>query len=89
MLREDETQIELLNIYSQSKRQGELNVLTQNPHALVVRTNFFGNSRSSKMTFSDFIIKNLLNDEPINLFTDVLYTPIDMFTLFEGDNGPA
>jgi dTDP-4-dehydrorhamnose reductase len=81
LLSEEERDLTLLNKYAESKRDGELQVLKSCPTALVVRTNFFGNSLSEKLSFSDTIISTLKKGNKISLFTDVFYTPIDMATM--------
>lgn len=47
-----------------------------NPRALVARTNFFGWGPSYRRSFSDQIIDALRANQPIQLFTDVHFTPI-------------
>lgn len=85
-LKEDDNDFELLNIYAKSKREGELNVMANYKSALVVRTNFFGKSKSSKISFSDYIINNISNGKYVYLFEEVFHTPIDMFGLLEAIN---
>lgn len=70
-----------LNIYAKSKLIGEDNVLINNPNALIIRTNFFGNGPSYRASFSDTIISSLRNNKKIFLFNNVYYTPIHVFEL--------
>ena len=65
-----------LNVYGKTKAVAEEKVLASNPQALIIRTNFFGWGPSYRQSFSDFIISNLRNSNPITLFDDVSYTPI-------------
>ena len=80
MSKEDEV-VEPKNFYALSKRQGEINVLQSYPKALVIRTNFFGWGTTYRRSFSDFIIANLTNNQQIDLFVDVFYTPIEVTIL--------
>ncbi len=65
-----------LNIYAQTKNNAEQLVLKINTSALIIRTNFYGWGTKYRKSFSDFIIDSLRNKEPIELFSDVYYTPI-------------
>jgi dTDP-4-dehydrorhamnose reductase len=78
----DENDIpEPMNMYASSKARGEIETLEAYPSALIVRTNFFGWGHSYRQSFSDFIIQKLQANQPVNLFTDVFYTPIIATTL--------
>ena len=64
-----------LNVYAKTKYDAE-NVLTKIcPSALIIRTNFYCWGPSYRLSFSDFIIKNLKSNNKIKLFKDVFYTP--------------
>lgn len=65
-----------LNVYAETKLLGESSVRRLCPDAIVVRTNFFGWGHEDRASFSDFIINNLRQNNPITLFDDVYYTPI-------------
>ncbi len=67
-----------LNIYAESKGQGEDFILDKNPDAIIIRTNFFGWGPNYKSSFSDKILKSLANSETINLFCDVFFTPVSV-----------
>ena len=73
--------VSLLNIYSKSKYEGEIQVLSNLSSALVCRTNFFGYGPEHKLSFSDWIIKSCKNREKINLFNDVFITPVSGYNL--------
>ena len=72
----EETQVDPLNVYGKSKALGEEFVKTNNPNALVLRTNFFGWGTNYRSSFSDTIINTLRAKKEILLFDDVYYTPI-------------
>lgn len=72
----ENSKLNTLNKYAFTKAQGEKNILKNNPNSLIIRTNFFGKSTTTKQSFSDFIINKLQSNQRIYLFTDVYYTPI-------------
>jgi dTDP-4-dehydrorhamnose reductase len=67
-------------IYAQTKLEGERNVLSANPGALVVRVNFFGWSLSGTRSLPEFFINKLSAGKKAQGFTDVFFCP-----LFVGD----
>jgi dTDP-4-dehydrorhamnose reductase len=69
-----------IGVYSQTKLDGERNVLSANPNAIIARVNFFGWSLSGTRSLSEFFFNNLSTFQPCNGFTDVYFCP-----LFVGD----
>jgi dTDP-4-dehydrorhamnose reductase len=69
-----------LGIYAQTKLDGERNVLSANPEAIVARVNFFGWSLSGTRSLSEFFFNKLSTGEQCNGFTDIYFCP-----LFVGD----
>ena len=65
-----------INNYAKTKLLGEHKVLENCQDALVVRTNFFCWGTKYRQSFSDFILNKLRNNESVNLFSDVFFTPI-------------
>ena len=65
-----------INIYEETKYQGELKVQNNCKSALIVRTNFFGWGTKYRQSFSDFILNTLKSNNEIELFKDVFFTPI-------------
>ena len=65
-----------LNVYGETKREGEQAVLDSCPDALVIRTNFFGWGNSVRSSFSDWILDSLERGRELTMFTDVSFTPI-------------
>ncbi len=65
-----------LNVYGKTKAEAEQSVLRQHPHALVIRTNFYGWGPAYRRSFSDFIFDSLCVGKSVSLFQDVYYTPI-------------
>ncbi len=67
---------EPINNYAKTKLQGEQQVKKYCEDALIIRTNFFGWGTKYRQSFSDFILSKLKNNEQIDLFSDVFFTPI-------------
>ena len=65
-----------LNAYARTKAEAERRVLDVYPHALIIRTNFYGWGTSYRHSFSDFILESLRTGKQPTLFKDVFYTPI-------------
>ena len=65
-----------LNEYGRSKLLAEEWVLQACPHALILRTNFFGWGYAQRQSFSAWIIYNLRAGKPLSLFDDIYFTPI-------------
>ena len=75
-----EADIDLINVYALSKYTGEL--LAQRVTTTVLRTNFYGRSRcSSRVSFSDWLVKNLRDRTPITVFDDVKFNALHIDTL--------
>jgi dTDP-4-dehydrorhamnose reductase len=76
----DEQQVTLTNYYAFSKYAGELAAASA-PSA-ILRTNFFGRSRCAKRaSLTDWLFRSLSNSDPIQVFDDVLFSPLSMTTL--------
>lgn len=70
-----ESQINLSNNYSKTKFLAEQKIKKISNYT-IIRTNFFGKFFSTKLSFSDFIIKNLKNNKKILMPTNIFYSPI-------------
>lgn len=70
----------LKNYYAFSKYAGELAAIPAN--AAVLRTNFFGKSQlKHRSSFTDWLYSALTQQSPIQLFDDVLFSPLSMTQL--------
>jgi len=69
------------NIYAYSKLLGENFIC--NESFVILRTNFFGKSLSSKDSFTDWLFNNLSNNKKLNLFDDILFNPLSIKTIEE------
>jgi dTDP-4-dehydrorhamnose reductase len=75
-----EKNINLSNYYSFSKYIGEL--IARQIESVVLRTNFFGKSKNLKRnSLSDWIYYKLSLGENIDVFDDVKFSPLSIYTL--------
>ncbi len=65
-----------VNVYAESKLEGERAVHERLPDALVIRTNFIGISPSRSVGLADWISSRLESGERIPGFTDVTFAPL-------------
>lgn len=78
----EESRVSLENYYAFSKYAGEL--AAANVPSTILRTNFFGYSQCARrVSLTDWLFRSLSNNEPIQVFDDVLFNPISMDTLSE------
>lgn len=80
---DEDRAVDPVNVYGLTKADGEKRVLSLNPKALIIRTNFYGWGPAHRNSFSDEILARLVRREPVALFTDVFYTPILIDTLVD------
>ncbi len=64
-----------LNIYAKTKLQGEQIALSLDS-GLVLRTNIIGWTNKDKTSFFEWLLENLINENNINLFDDVYFSPL-------------
>ncbi|HTL30135.1 MAG TPA: SDR family oxidoreductase [Tepidisphaeraceae bacterium] len=70
-----------VNYYAFSKYAGELAAMVS-ANATVIRTNFFGPSRSSaRISFSDWLVNAMEAGERIVVYEDVMFSPLTMVRL--------
>lgn len=74
-----ESEIKIVNNYALSKLLADEYISLID--AVVLRTNFFGPSRSTKKSFSDWVIESLNSNKQINGFGDVYFSPLHIDTL--------
>jgi dTDP-4-dehydrorhamnose reductase len=67
---------EPLNVYAQTKVEGERAVRGALPEALVIRTNFIGVSQSGRVGLADWIASTLESGERVRGFIDVTFGPL-------------
>ena len=77
-----EEHVTLTNYYAFSKYAGEL--AAASVPSTILRTNFFGRSHCAKRaSLTDWLFRALSNSDPIQVFDDVLFSPLAMSTLSE------
>lgn len=70
------------NIYGKSKELGEFFLLNSTIDYTIIRTTIVGlNLNKNKTGFAEWIINSTKNKEDINLFNDVIFTPISIWQL--------
>lgn len=70
-----------VNQYGYSKLAGEEFVLQFNKSAVILRTNFFGLTSSRSHSLLDFLYSKLTNNQGLNGFQDVNFSPLGVTTL--------
>jgi dTDP-4-dehydrorhamnose reductase len=69
--------VTLTNYYAFSKYAGEL--AAAGVYSTILRTNFFGRSQHAvRRSFSDWLVESLQRGEPIQVFDDVLFSPLSL-----------
>ena len=69
-----------LNVYAKTKLAGEGPVLEMQ-NGLVLRTNIVGWSRDSRLSFVEWVLKELVEKNKVPLFYDVTFTPLHVSDL--------
>lgn len=65
-----------LNVYAQTKRDAEKEVLRHCPWALIVRVNFYGWNVQEKFSLAEWVLDQLNKGNPVPGFTDVFFCPM-------------
>ena len=65
-----------LNNYAWSKYEAEKAILSNNPEALILRTNFFGWGPPYRQSFSDWILEYLGKQKQLKLYNNIFFTPL-------------
>ena len=74
--RESDT-VSPLNVYAKTKLMGEKPVNSMN-NGLVLRTNIVGLVQEHNTSFAGWILKGLIDGDPLNLFYDVYFSPLSV-----------
>jgi len=75
-----ETNVTVTNTYALSKIAAELAAASVS--STILRTTFFGRSRCAcRTSFSDWIVQVLRKDVSLNVFDDILFSPLEIKTL--------
>lgn len=65
-----------MNVYAQTKLEGEYAVSSANKEAIIARVNFYGWSLSGKRSLAEFFFNNLSQNIKVNGFKDVFFCPL-------------
>lgn len=60
-----------INVYGESKLEGEQAVIDANPEAAIIRTNFYGWSPPGRSSLAEWFLENLRRGKPSAGFTDI------------------
>jgi dTDP-4-dehydrorhamnose reductase len=69
-----------LNVYAKTKLMGEKPVQSMN-NGLVLRVNIIGWTQEGSTSFAEWILKSLIGNVPLNLFYDVIFSPLHVDNL--------
>lgn len=72
-----------LNNYAKSKLEGEWYVEQEMENYVIIRTNMFGFNRVKGRSFAEWIINSLSQQQNINMFTDVIFSAVSVYTLVQ------
>jgi dTDP-4-dehydrorhamnose reductase len=70
-----------LNNYARTKLEGEWFVEQMSADYVIIRTNMFGWNLVRGCSFAEWIFTNLSKGRQINMFTDVVFSPVSIYTL--------
>jgi dTDP-4-dehydrorhamnose reductase len=68
------------NVYAKTKLMGEDFVRSMSS-GLVLRTNIIGWTQEGRISFAEWVLKRLINNEPVSLFYDVYFSPLTVYDL--------
>lgn len=71
------------NHYAETKLAGEEYIQEITNNHLILRTNFFGNSMSSKPSYSDWLRDSLQQGREVNIPSGIYFNPVHYTTLIE------
>jgi dTDP-4-dehydrorhamnose reductase len=69
-----------LNVYAKTKLMGERFVQLMT-NGLVLRTNIIGWTQENSASFTEWMLKGLTDNAPLNLFYDVNFSPLNVYDL--------
>jgi len=69
-----------INFYAKTKLMGE-RCVQKMTDGLILRTNIIGWTKEGKTSFAEWVLKGLINNEPLGLFYDVYFSPLTVYDL--------
>lgn len=77
----EKDEVSPVNNYARTKLEGEAVVKQYNKNYMIVRTNFFGFNMVKGESFAEWIVNSLTKGKRINMFTDIIFSPVYVQTL--------
>lgn len=71
----EEDEVNPINYYGQTKLDGEYAV-KKIKNGLILRTNIYGVNVQNKKSFGEWIVSSLQENQELNMFTDIMFSPI-------------
>ena len=78
MPRTEEMQMRAVNVYGDHKLAADIHINDNNPHALILRTNFFGLESNSNKSFLDWVLNCYINRIEFTGYTNVYFSPLSL-----------
>lgn len=75
----EKCKVKISNYYTKTKFSSEKIVIKNG--GMVLRTNFFGKSKSNKDSFTDWIYHSFKNQKKFFIFNDVFFSPLRIFSI--------
>jgi len=75
----EKSKVKINNIYTKQKFNAEKICLLND--ALIFRTNFFGKSKSNKLSFTDWVFQKFKQKKSFYLFNDIFFNPLRIKTI--------
>jgi dTDP-4-dehydrorhamnose reductase len=72
----EDDKVNPVNIYGKSKLTGEFKTTENSNNYLILRTNIYGWNIQKKLSFAEWVYDSLASNKVINMFNDVLFSPI-------------
>lgn len=70
-----------LNNYGRTKLEGERYIEQASDNHVIIRANMFGWNRVHGESFAEWVYNNLAQKNPVNMFTDIIFSPVIVNTL--------
>lgn len=74
----ESAKVEPINYYAFTKAQAEKLLINSNLKYLILRTNFFGDGKNNRKSYSDYIKQNIKNKKNIEIWNNIYFSPINM-----------
>ena len=79
----ENTKTKPINYYAYTKAAAENLILKSDIKYLILRTNFFGNGKNNRLSYTDYIRHNLKNKKKIEIWKNIYFSPLNIKFLKE------